>query len=115
IRWAAPEISYSLAACDARVLFVDEKFAPMADALRKEHPGLATLIYCGEGEPPAGMLGYEQRLASAEPVEDARRGGDALAGIYYTGGTTGTPKGVMLSHANLLVSALGSAATGRFC
>jgi acyl-CoA synthetase (AMP-forming)/AMP-acid ligase II len=114
-RWAAPEIGYALAECDARVLFVDETFAPLVPALREAHPGLAAVIYCGEGEPPGGMYGCEQLIAESEPVADARRGGDALAGVYYTGGTTGAPKGVMLSHANLLTSALGSAATGRLC
>ncbi|WP_037368196.1 long-chain-fatty-acid--CoA ligase [Amycolatopsis orientalis] len=115
IRWAVPEISGSLVECDARVLFVDEKFAPMVPALRQEHPGLTTVVYCGDGAPPEGMLGYEELVAAAEPVEDARRGGGSLAGVYYTGGTTGSAKGVMLSHDNLLTSALGSAATGRFC
>jgi long-subunit acyl-CoA synthetase (AMP-forming) len=36
----------------------------------------------------------------AEPVADARHGDD-LAGVFYTGGTAGFPKGVLLSHANL--------------
>ena len=114
-RWAAAEISYSLAECGTRVLLVDDTFAPAVPALREACPGLGTVIYCGEGPPPAGMAGYEDLLAQASPVPDARRGGDALAGIYYTGGTTGSPKGVMLSHANLLTSALGAAATGHFC
>ncbi len=115
IRWAAAEISYSLVECDAKVLIVDDAFQGMVPALREAHSGLATVIYFGEGEPPDGMLGFEDLVAQTDPVDDARRGGDQLAGIYYTGGTTGNPKGVMLSHANLLTSALGSAATGHFC
>uniref|UniRef100_UPI0010414020 AMP-binding protein n=1 Tax=Candidatus Protofrankia californiensis TaxID=1839754 RepID=UPI0010414020 len=47
-----------------------------------------------------------------EPIEDARRGGDELAGLFYTGGTTGFPKGVMLSHANLVTSTVGTVASG---
>jgi len=114
IRWSAAEISYSLVESSTRVLLVDEMFTPMLPALRAAHPGLSTVIYLGDGAVPEGLLSYEKLIAGAAPVDDARRGGDALLGIYYTGGTTGTPKGVMLSHDNLMISALGSLATGEF-
>jgi acyl-CoA synthetase (AMP-forming)/AMP-acid ligase II len=114
IRWSPAEISFSLAESQTRVLLVDDMFAPMLPALRAAHPELATVIFIGEGPVPEGMLGYEELIAGSAPVADARRGGDALLGIYYTGGTTGMPKGVMLSHNNLLTSAMGSLATGDF-
>jgi len=75
---------------------------------------LRTVLYAGPGPAPEGLLDLEELIAGHEPVPDVRRAGDSLSGIYYTGGTTGQPKGVMLSHANLLTSALGSAASGGF-
>jgi acyl-CoA synthetase (AMP-forming)/AMP-acid ligase II len=112
VRWSVAEIAYSLRDCDSRVLLVDDTFAPMLPALREAVPDLATVIHAGDGPVSEGALGYEDLIAAADPVSDARRGGDELAGVFYTGGTTGFPKGVMLSHANLAVSWLGSAATG---
>ena len=46
---------------------------------------------------PEGLLSYESLLADSTPIPDAGRGGQDLAGVFYTGGTTGFPKGVMLS------------------
>ncbi|WP_067542552.1 acyl-CoA synthetase [Nocardia crassostreae] len=112
IRWSPVEIAYSLADSESRVLFVDDAFAPMLPAIRQQYPGLATVIHCGDGPTPDGALSYEDLVAATAPIPDAHRGGDALAGLFYTGGTTGFPKGVMLTHANLLTSALGSLATG---
>jgi acyl-CoA synthetase (AMP-forming)/AMP-acid ligase II len=58
------------------------------------------------------MLGYEAQVRAAAPVADLCRRGDDLAGLFYTGGTTGFPKGVMLSHANLASSAMACIAEG---
>jgi acyl-CoA synthetase (AMP-forming)/AMP-acid ligase II len=84
----------------------------MVDDLKQRSPSLRTVIHIGDGEPPAGMLGYEALLAQAEPVEDALRGGEDLAGVFYTGGTTGSPKGVMLPHRGLYSNAIGVIAEG---
>jgi acyl-CoA synthetase (AMP-forming)/AMP-acid ligase II len=101
IRWNPKEVAYSLDDCDTRVLLVDATFAPMVPMLRELSASLHTVIYAGDGPLPEGALDYESLLAQADPAPDAGRGGDDLAAVMYTGGTTGRPKGVMLSHHNL--------------
>ncbi len=114
IRWSPAEIVYSLGESGTRVLFVDDAFAPMIPGLRERFPDLKTVIHCGDAESPADTLDYETLLAENSPIEDTRTGGDDVLGVFYTGGTTGHPKGVTLSHDNVLVSALGSLASGQF-
>ncbi|WP_369214018.1 long-chain-fatty-acid--CoA ligase [Streptomyces flavofungini] len=105
-RWSVKEIAYSLDEADVSVLFVDDQFAHLADELRNQAPRLHTLIQCGEDKLPHAAIPWAE-LLSADPVEDAHRQGEALAGIFYTGGTTGIPKGVMLGHRQICVAAMG--------
>lgn len=114
IRWSAAEIGYALTDSQTDVLFVDDAFSALVPALRSSCPHLRDVIHCGDGPTPAGMLPYEELVASGSPGDDIRRSGDQIAGIFYTGGTTGLPKGVMLSHANLVTSSLGMLSVGSF-
>lgn len=97
-RWSPAEVAFSLDDCDTKILLVDDHFVPWADELRARSRSLQTLIYVGEADAPVGMLHAAQLIDRAAPASDVRRGGDDLAGVFYTGGTTGFPKGVMLSH-----------------
>ena len=106
IRWSPTEIAYSLDDCETRILLVDEQFKSVAADLKSRSKVLATLVYTGDAETPDGMLNFEQLLAQASPAADVGRAGDDLAAVMYTGGTTGFPKGVMLSHRNLASNAL---------
>jgi len=120
-RWALPEKIHCLNDSGARLLLVDGPFAGEADALRRACPGVESLVLSGSGGSPGhgaraddgqgadatgGALDYETALAQARAVPDARRGGEDLAALFYTGGTTGRAKGVMLSHDNFLANSM---------
>ena len=106
IRWSPKEIAYSLDDCDTRLLLVDEHFHAATAGLQSLSNSLATLMHWGNGPAPAGALDGPALVAAATPVPDALRSGSDLAAVMYTGGTTGRPKGVMLSQANLYINVL---------
>ena len=105
-RWSTREIAYSLDDCETRLLVVDNNFASHCSEISELSRSLHTLIFAGDSEAPAGMFDYETLVAEQKPVKDTMRSGDDLAGIFYTGGTTGKPKGVMLTHMNLYSSGM---------
>jgi long-chain acyl-CoA synthetase len=113
IRWSAIENEDVLRDCRPLVLIVDAAFAELGGKLA-QNIGTLRLIHADDDVTPAGMADYEALLESAAPVPDAMRGSDDLAGIFYTGGTTGRSKGVMLSHGNLMANALNVLAEGLF-
>lgn len=109
IRWSASECAYALNDAGAEILICDEAFKDLAAEVKPQAERLKTLIYAGDKATPEGMENYEDLIAAARPATDAGRSGDDLAGVFYTGGTTGFPKGVMLSHTNMYVSAVANA------
>ena len=111
-RWSLDELVFALEDSGAQVLVVDDAFGEGAAAARTRLPGRRTLI--GSGGAPEGAVDYELLVAGAEPAPDAVRGGADPYGIFFTGGTTGFPKGVVLSHDNLLVSTLNMVSSGQF-
>ncbi|NGY06783.1 AMP-binding protein [Solimonas terrae] len=113
-RWSAAEVIYSLKDSAAVALFVDDQFASQGAAIKAQTPSLRELLFIGDGECPTGMRDVEAALPGVAPIDDAEVGGDELFGVFYTGGTTGAPKGVMLSHLNICSSALSLMAEGSF-
>jgi acyl-CoA synthetase (AMP-forming)/AMP-acid ligase II len=105
IRWSAAENVYSLNDCGASLLLIDDAFLKLAAPILAEAKSIRCAVHMGEQAGPPEMVGYEELIQRSAPVADAGRAGEDLAGIFYTGGTTGFPKGVMLPHRGLWASA----------
>ncbi len=84
------QVRHVLADADARVLLTRRAWLPQLEPVLQGLDGLRVL--CLEEEPSP----------SDDPLPPARNIGEDLAAILYTSGSTGSPKGVMLTHANLL-------------
>ncbi|MDA1074109.1 MAG: long-chain-fatty-acid--CoA ligase [Proteobacteria bacterium] len=104
-RLAGPEVVYWINDSAARVVFVDTSFALLVESLRDQMPGVEHYVFVDEGETPSFCMPYAD-LVDADPIADTGRSGEDIAGLFYTGGTTGRSKGVMLTHNNLVVNAM---------
>lgn len=111
IRLSPPELVYMLNDSGAEILIVDDAFQAMLPAFSGTLTTVKHVVVAGAGLTPAGTVNYEESLAKAPAVPDAERGGDHVAGIFYTGGTTGLAKGVMLTHDNIVSNTLNALAT----
>lgn len=107
IRWAIPELEHSVTDAQCKVLLFDKAFTLAVEALRSQNTPLETFLYMGSVEEcPAWAHHLESLLEQAQLCVEAMVGDEEIAGIFYTGGTTGFPKGVILTHTALFSSAI---------
>lgn len=101
-RGTLEDVCFEAESTDCEALVFHRDFAGRAEEIRERLPQLKTFI-CMGGRPPAFALDYERLLGKAsedEPVATVREEDEAF--LIFTGGTTGRPKGAILTHKSLL-------------
>ena len=101
--YTSEEVSYILADSDARAVVVAEPFVGTVEGLRDTLPMLEHVVVAGENA-PVGAMTWEQMVGRGDEAPLVSPADDDLAVIAYTSGTTGKPKGAMLTHGNLLAN-----------
>jgi long-chain acyl-CoA synthetase len=108
VTYPAGEIEYLIDDAASKVAIVEQTFLPVILEARENLPGLEHVIVV-DGDAPAGTMALSE-VEGSNPEFDvtaaaAEIAPDDILTLIYTSGTTGKPKGVQLSHHNIMVSA----------
>ncbi len=111
------EVAYQLSNSEAVALIVQPELLPLVQAVRTQTPDLELVVIVGSARPisQTDTLLFSHLLQTHPPTPPVgiEPGWEDVVALPYSSGTTGLPKGVMLSHKNLVCNAVQSVATAR--
>ncbi len=112
IRLSPQDITYIVNHAEDRVLIVDASLWPLLEPIKNDLKSVKHFIVMKDSptaEIPAGAVDYEALLADVRPVETWPKLEETdAAGMCYTSGTTGHPKGVLYTHRGIFLHCLAS-------
>ena len=112
--WAVPlnfrfnsrDIKYCADIAGAKAMFLEDEFVERVEAIRHELTTLKDYIFAGQN-PPQGMTTLEAMIDGASSqLPEIELNDDDACGLYFTSGTTGDPKPILLTHHNMEWAAL---------
>lgn len=107
LRWSEAELVAALEDTAPDLLVVDADHAARGRAAAARVPAIRYVVTTG---PATDGLPTLSDLASGAPIAARGDGGDAVAALFFTPGTTGRARAVMLSHTNIWLNSMCSAA-----
>lgn len=105
-RFTSQDFKYCADIAEAKAIILGEQFIEQVKAVRPQLATIKDYIVVGQTT-PEGMEDFEQLIsrASPRPVEVEINSKDGC-GLYFTSGTTGAPKPILLTHKNMECAAI---------